>query len=55
MSPIKGGCRQETVFRTVQLLMKDGMTVREAIKRVEGILHGQLPEQVKALIYQECK
>ena len=55
---IKGGARPETVFHTVQMLMKDGLTVQEAIEKVESILcggRGHLPEHIKSLIRQECK
>jgi len=37
------------------MMMKDGKTVQEAIESVESILHGQLPDHIKALIYQVCK
>ncbi len=54
MSLIKGGARQEDVFHTVRILMRQGMTVNQAIAEVESILHRRLPENIKSLIYQEC-
>ena len=52
---IKGGASQETVFQTVQLLMKEGISVEEAIAKVESKFYCHLPELIKNLIRQECK
>ena len=50
---IKGGARQETVFETVRILLKKGMTVDQAIEEVESLLRGKLPEIIVDKIKEE--
>jgi len=45
----------QTVFDTVRMMMSRGMTVDQAIEKVESILRGKLEEHIKNLIRQECK
>ena len=51
---IKGGADHKTVFDTVRIMLKKGMTVEQSIAEVEAILRGKLPDHIIALIRQEC-
>ena len=50
---IKGGAYPELVFYSVRVLTDKGMPVEEAIKKVESILRGQIPDHIKGRIKQE--
>lgn len=52
---IKGGADKATIFATIKQYMDCGATVDQAIEKVEGILRGQLPDNIKALIYLEAR
>ena len=52
---IKGSADKQTVFGTVRFMMKHGLTVEEAIVRVESLLYSKMPENIKDLIRQECQ
>lgn len=52
---IKGGCNQETIFHSVNVLTEKGLSVREAIAEIEAILRGKLPDSIKDRIYHECR
>lgn len=51
---IKGGAREGTIFHSVNMMVAKGITIQQAIKKVETILRCQLSEDIKSRIYQEC-
>jgi len=47
---------EETIFDTVRRFMSAGMTLEQAIEKVEGIFGGRpLPPKVKELIEREMR
>lgn len=54
MCPVKGGAYPRTIIDSIQLCLKEGKTLLEAIGEIEGILHCKLPENILARIHQEC-
>ena len=53
MCPVKGGARQEIIFDTIQFYIDRGLDINDAIKEVESILRGKLPENIVDLIKQK--
>lgn len=54
MCPVKGGATPKTIFESVQLRVKEGKTVKEAIEEIEAILRCEMPDSIIDRIYQEC-
>lgn len=43
-----------TVFDEVNILIRKGLSIKEAIERVESIQHHELPLHIINLIHMEC-